>query len=108
MEKCSYCTQRIEAAHVAADKDGRTIAAGEVVTACQQACPTGAIQFGRLDHIETANVQWRQEPRHYSALDELGTRPKTIYLAKIWNPSEDRPTREPAAERHGQGERGQP
>ncbi|MGE5181569.1 MAG: 4Fe-4S dicluster domain-containing protein [Acidobacteriota bacterium] len=86
MEKCSYCVQRIRAAEIAARRDKRDIRPGEVVTACQQACPTGAIQFGRLDHEQTTNVQWRREPRHYGVLSDLGTRPKTVYLAKIWNP----------------------
>jgi Fe-S-cluster-containing dehydrogenase component/anaerobic selenocysteine-containing dehydrogenase len=86
MEKCSYCVQRIRGAEIASRRELRDIRPDEVKTACQQACPTGAIQFGRLDHAETTNVQWRREPRHYAVLNELGTRPKTIYLAKIWNP----------------------
>jgi molybdopterin-containing oxidoreductase family iron-sulfur binding subunit len=89
MEKCSYCVQRIRAAEIAARKEQRDVRPGEVVTACQQACPTHAIQFGRLDHEQTTNVQWRREPRHYQVLENLGTRPKTIYLAKIWNPEPD-------------------
>ena len=50
---------------------------------------TAAIQFGRLDHTKTTNVQWRNEPRHYGVLSDLGTQPKTVYLAKIWNPKPD-------------------
>ena len=53
MEKCTYCTQRIEAAHVAADKENRPLRDGEVVTACQQACPTKAIVFGNIKDSET-------------------------------------------------------
>ena len=87
MEKCSYCVQRIRAADIAARKERREIRPGEVVTACQQACPTGAIQFGLLGHEHTANVLRRAEPRHYAVLSNLGTRPKTVYLAKIWNPA---------------------
>jgi molybdopterin-containing oxidoreductase family iron-sulfur binding subunit len=93
MEKCTYCVQRIRAADIAARKQRRDIRPGEVVTACQQACPTGAIQFGRLDHDRTLNVQWRGEHRHYAVLNQLGTRPSTVYLAKIWNPSSDLPVR---------------
>jgi molybdopterin-containing oxidoreductase family iron-sulfur binding subunit len=85
--------QRIRAADIAARKQRRDIRPGEVVTACQQACPTGAIQFGRLDHDRTLNVQWRGEHRHYAVLNQLGTRPSTVYLAKIWNPSSDLPVR---------------
>jgi molybdopterin-containing oxidoreductase family iron-sulfur binding subunit len=90
MEKCSYCTQRIEAAHVAADKDGRTIAAGEVVTACQQACPTAAIAFGNIKNPDETVSALRQSGRHYTLLEHLGTRPRTTYLAR-WrdDPAED-------------------
>jgi Fe-S-cluster-containing dehydrogenase component len=78
--------QRIRGAEIRARIDGRPIAPGEVVTACQQACPTGAIQFGALQHEATPMVQWRRAPRLYGALHELGTRPRTMYLAKIRNP----------------------
>jgi molybdopterin-containing oxidoreductase family iron-sulfur binding subunit len=113
MEKCTYCVQRIRAADIAARKDRRDIRPGEVVTACQQACPTGAIQFGRLDHEQTLNVQWRGEHRHYAVLNQLGTRPKTVYLAKIWNPSPDLPVElgdppdptDPGGEDPAQGDR---
>jgi molybdopterin-containing oxidoreductase family iron-sulfur binding subunit len=86
MEKCTYCVQRIRGAEIAARVEQRPIAPGEVVTACQQACPTGAIQFGALQHASTPMVQWRRAPRLYGALHELGTRPRTMYLAKIRNP----------------------
>jgi molybdopterin-containing oxidoreductase family iron-sulfur binding subunit len=82
MEKCTYCTQRVQAAHVAADKEGRKIRAGEVVTACQQACPTTAITFGNLKNSEEEVAKLRQSGRHYVLLEELGTRPRTTYLAR--------------------------
>jgi len=84
MEKCTYCTQRIQAARVAADKDGRDIREGEVVTACQQACPTTAIVFGNLNDPESAVAKRRRSGRHFVLLEELGTRPRTTYLAR-WN-----------------------
>ena len=86
MEKCTYCVQRIRAAELRARVEDRPIRPGEVVTACQQACPTGAIRFGALSHTGTAMVQWRRQPRAYAVLHELGTRPRTIYLASIVNP----------------------
>jgi molybdopterin-containing oxidoreductase family iron-sulfur binding subunit len=88
MEKCTYCTQRIEAAHVAADKDNRSLRRDEIVTACQQACPTKAIVFGDLKDDSSAVAQRRRSGRHYVLLEELGTRPRTTYLAR-WNDSQD-------------------
>lgn len=88
MEKCSYCTQRIEAAHVQADKENRGLRRDEVVTACQQACPTKAIAFGDLKDAGSAVAKRRQSGRHYVLLEELGTRPRTTYLAR-WNDSAD-------------------
>jgi molybdopterin-containing oxidoreductase family iron-sulfur binding subunit len=89
MEKCTYCTQRIEAAHVAADKDGRRLRRNEVVTACQQACPTKAIVFGDLKDADSTVATRRRSGRHYMLLEDLGTRPRTTYLAR-WNDSPDR------------------
>ncbi|NUO71665.1 MAG: 4Fe-4S dicluster domain-containing protein [Frateuria sp.] len=86
MEKCTYCIQRIETAHIAADIAGRRIADGEVLTACQAACPTQALVCG--DQQDPASAVSRQEasPRHYALLAELNTRPHTTYLASIRNP----------------------
>jgi MoCo/4Fe-4S cofactor protein with predicted Tat translocation signal len=88
MEKCTYCTQRIEAAHVAADKENRPLRRDEVVTACQQACPTKAIVFGDLKDKDSAVAQRRRSGRHYVLLEELGTRPRTTYLAR-WDDGAD-------------------
>jgi molybdopterin-containing oxidoreductase family iron-sulfur binding subunit len=82
MEKCTYCTQRIQGARVAADKESRPIREGEVVTACQQACPTRAIVFGNLNDPDSAVSKRRRSGRHYVLLEELGTRPRTTYLAR--------------------------
>lgn len=89
MEKCTYCTQRIEAAHVRADKENRTLHRDEVVTACQQACPTQAIVFGDLRDEGSAVSKRRKSGRHYVLLEELGTRPRTTYLAR-WDDSSDK------------------
>ncbi len=86
MEKCTYCVQRIRGAEIAARRERREIRPGEVVTACQQACPAGAIQFGQLQHADTPVARWRAEPRRYDVLHELDTRPRTAYLARIRNP----------------------
>ena len=88
MEKCTYCVQRIENAHAEADKDGRALRRDEVVTACQQACPTKAIVFGDLKDQGSAVSKRRASGRHYALLEELGTRPRTTYLAR-WNDSDE-------------------
>jgi molybdopterin-containing oxidoreductase family iron-sulfur binding subunit len=88
MEKCTYCTQRIQAAHVAADKDNRDLRDGDVVTACQSACPTHAIVFGDINDPNSEVSRLRRSGRHYTLLEELGTRPRTTYLAK-WNDASD-------------------
>ena len=89
MEKCTYCVQRISRARRAADKEDRPIADGEVVTACQAACPTRAISFGDLSLSEAKVSMQRQEPHHYSLLGHLNTRPRTTYLAQVrdFNPN---------------------
>jgi molybdopterin-containing oxidoreductase family iron-sulfur binding subunit len=88
MEKCTYCVQRIREVEIHARLTRRAVRPGEVVTACQQACPTGAIQFGSLRHTETRVVLGRKEPRAFQVLHELGTSPRTVYLARIDNPNE--------------------
>lgn len=87
MEKCTYCVQRINAARIEAKKLGREIQDGEVVTACQAACPTHAIVFGNINDRHSLVAQLKQEPHHYGLLEELNTRPRTTYLAKVRNPN---------------------
>ncbi|MGN6313426.1 MAG: TAT-variant-translocated molybdopterin oxidoreductase [Rhodanobacteraceae bacterium] len=87
MEKCTYCIQRIEAAHIEADKSGRRIQDGEVLTACQAVCPTQAIRFGDISDKQSGVAKAKQSPRNYAMLNELGTRPRTTYLARIRNPN---------------------
>jgi Fe-S-cluster-containing dehydrogenase component len=87
MEKCTYCVQRISRARRAAEKEDRRIADGEVVTACQGACPTRAISFGDLNDGASRVNAARAEPHLYDLLGHLGTRPRTAYLARITNPN---------------------
>jgi len=87
MEKCTFCVQRIREAEIAARVDGRPVRAGEVRTACQQACPTGAIVFGSLTDADDPVAALRDQPRAYSVLHELGTEPRVRYLARITNPN---------------------
>jgi molybdopterin-containing oxidoreductase family iron-sulfur binding subunit len=87
MEKCSYCVQRINAARIQAKLEDRPIRDGEVVTACQAACPTAAIVFGDLNEPASAAARARALPRAYGLLAEIGTRPRTSYLTRVRNPN---------------------
>lgn len=87
MEKCTYCVQRINDARIEAKKDGRDIKEGEVVTACQQACPTHTIVFGNIADADSQVAKLRKDPRSYLLLEELQTRPRTSHLAKLRNPN---------------------
>jgi molybdopterin-containing oxidoreductase family iron-sulfur binding subunit len=86
MEKCTYCVQRINRGRMQAEKEGRPLADGEIVTACQQACPTRAIAFGDKNDAASEVARLRTEPHHYALLAELGTKPRTTYLARLRNP----------------------
>jgi MoCo/4Fe-4S cofactor protein with predicted Tat translocation signal len=87
MEKCSYCVQRISAAKIAADKADRDIRDGEIVTACQQACPTGAITFGNINDKASKVFKLKSQQRNYGVLADLNTRPRTTYIAEVFNPN---------------------
>ena len=87
MEKCSYCVQRINAVRIDSRRENRRIADGEIQTACQQTCASEAIVFGDLNDPDSRVAKRKSQPLDYGILSELGTRPRTTYLAKITNPS---------------------
>jgi len=89
MEKCSYCIQRIANGRIEADKAGRRIRDGEVVTACQAVCPTQAITFGDLNDPASRVKALKASLLNYALLGELNTQPRTTYLAKVTNPHPD-------------------
>lgn len=88
MEKCTYCVQRINQARYEAERDNsRPIRDGEILTACQEACPTRAIVFGNINDSKSLVATLKQLPLQYGMLAELGTRPRTTYLAEVRNPN---------------------
>ena len=89
MEKCTYCIQRISHARIESKKENRGVRDGEVVTACQQSCPTGAITFGNLNDPAAAVTKLQARPDSYGVLTELMTRPRTLYLPKYVNPANE-------------------
>jgi molybdopterin-containing oxidoreductase family iron-sulfur binding subunit len=87
MEKCTYCIQRIRTKQIDAEREDRPLRDGEVVTACQQSCPTQAIIFGDKNNPDSAVAKRKASPLDYVLLDELNTRPRTSYSALIRNPN---------------------
>ena len=87
MEKCTYCIQRINRAKMDAKKEGTEVADGEFMTACQQACPTNAIEFGNINNPASNVAKAKNKGRNYNLLEELNVRPRTSYLAKLRNPN---------------------
>ena len=87
MEKCTYCVQRINSARIEAEKQNRPIRDGEVVTACEAACPTEAIVFGNANDPHSRVAKLKAQQRNYTLLGELNSRPRTTYLAAVRNPN---------------------
>jgi Fe-S-cluster-containing dehydrogenase component len=87
MEKCTYCIQRIRTTQIVAAREDRKLRDGEVVTACQQSCPTQAIIFGDRNDPQSAVAKRKATPIDYVLLEELNTSPRTSYAALIRNPN---------------------
>ena len=87
MEKCTYCVQRINNVRIDAEKQNRPIRDGEIVTACEAACPSEAIRFGNANDPNSRVAKLKAQQRNYTLLGELNSRPRTTYLAAVRNPN---------------------
>ncbi len=80
VEKCTYCIHRLKKAHAQAEAEGRDFRADEYVPACVQTCTGKARYFGDLDDPNSTVSQLSKKTRAFRVLEEVGTKPKTIYL----------------------------
>jgi molybdopterin-containing oxidoreductase family iron-sulfur binding subunit len=85
MEKCSLCIQRVQAGKLSAEVEGRHLRDADVRTACQTACPTGAITFGDQNNPEGEVSKKNASPLNYQVLEEVNTRPIVQYQALVYN-----------------------
>ena len=88
MEKCSFCVQRIQEGKLTAKREGRALHDGDVKSACQTACPTGAITFGDVNDKNSEIHRKFNNELNYIVLEEVNTRPSVQYTAKVINKDE--------------------
>jgi molybdopterin-containing oxidoreductase family iron-sulfur binding subunit len=101
MEKCSFCVQRIERTRITARVEKRPIYEKELMTACQQTCPTEAIIFGSLSDPGSQVSRHQADDRAYKVLNELGTQPRVAHLVRLRNPNKDLVPAKPAEAHEG-------
>ncbi len=101
MEKCTYCVQRISRARIDAKNQGRDMKDGDVVTACEAACPAQAIVFGDVNDPASRVAKLKASERSYGLLTELQTKPRTTYLAAVRNPNPEIPGAGASEAHHG-------
>jgi MoCo/4Fe-4S cofactor protein with predicted Tat translocation signal len=101
MEKCTYCVQRISRARIDAKNQGREMKDGDVVTACEAACPAQAIVFGDVNDPASRVSRLKANARSYGLLTGLQTKPRTTYLAAVKNPNPEIPGAGGSEARHG-------
>lgn len=100
MEKCTFCVQRIQNTKIVAKNNKRPIKDGEIQTACEQACPSGAIVFGDLNDKKSRVHKLQNRHRAYELLQELNNRPRVNYMARISNPHPELSTHDGHSEHH--------
>ncbi len=86
IEKCSFCVQRLQDSKLDAKKNQDPTIVRNVKTACMQACPTNAINFGNVNDKESEVSKDRaNEHRNFYVLEQLHVLPNVSYLAKVRN-----------------------
>jgi molybdopterin-containing oxidoreductase family iron-sulfur binding subunit len=85
MEKCTFCVQRINDVKIRAGNEDRPVKDGEIVPACAQSCPTQAISFGDQNDANSRVSRLKDSPRTYTILDDIYTRPRLRYMARVRN-----------------------
>jgi molybdopterin-containing oxidoreductase family iron-sulfur binding subunit len=88
IEKCSFCIQRIQEGKLVAKREGRQLADNDVRSACQTACPTGAIVFGDVNNPESEVSKLQNSELGYLVLEEVNVKPAVVYSAKLHNANE--------------------
>ncbi len=90
MEKCSFCVQRLQTGKLEAKKENRLLTDADVVTACQNACPTNAISFGDRNNKESEVLKQFNDERTFGVIEEIHTMPNVLYLTQIRNREEEK------------------
>jgi molybdopterin-containing oxidoreductase family iron-sulfur binding subunit len=85
IEKCSFCYQRVQVSKLEAKKENRQVKDGDVVTACQSACSTGAIVFGDVNNPDSLVSKLANDERTFGVVEEIYTKPSVNYMTKIRN-----------------------
>jgi molybdopterin-containing oxidoreductase family iron-sulfur binding subunit len=88
IEKCSFCVQRIQEGKLTAKREGRMLQETDVKTACQTACPTGAIVFGDRNEKSNTLSKRLKNPLNYLVLEEINVQSSVSYQAKVVNRDE--------------------
>lgn len=89
IEKCSFCIQRVQEGKLTAKQEGRAILDNDVRSACQTACPTGAIVFGNVNNPDSEVSKLKKGALAYQVLEEINVRPNVEYSAKVRNANEE-------------------
>jgi len=85
MEKCTFCVQRLMWARQEAIREKRDLKGSDVMTACQEVCPSEAIYFGDTNDPESTVSKYRKHVTGYHVLEDLNTRPAITYVTKLRN-----------------------